>query len=99
MRSQLALPDETFLDAHTYNQLFTIHGSGMIYMVMTPFALGLGVYLAPLQIGAPGIAMPRTTLMGYRDAGGRPAGAGGNLSPPSSLPIDWKGATDRVIFA
>ncbi|WP_225813604.1 cytochrome c oxidase subunit I [Streptomyces spinosus] len=65
MRSQLALPDETFLDAHVYNQLFTIHGSGMIYMVMTPFALGLGVYLVPLQIGAPGIAMPRTTLMGY----------------------------------
>ncbi|MFF9408088.1 cbb3-type cytochrome c oxidase subunit I [Streptomyces anandii] len=65
MRSQLALPDETFLDAHTYNQLFTIHGSGMIYMVMTPFALGLGVYLVPLQIGAPGIAMPRTTLLGY----------------------------------
>ncbi|WNM32585.1 cbb3-type cytochrome c oxidase subunit I [Streptomyces sp. Li-HN-5-11] len=65
MRSQLALPDETFLDAHAYDQLFTIHGSGMIYMVMTPFALGLGVYLVPLQIGAPGIAMPRTTLLGY----------------------------------
>ncbi|WP_306187325.1 MULTISPECIES: cbb3-type cytochrome c oxidase subunit I [unclassified Streptomyces] len=65
MRSQLAQPDENFLPAQTYNQLFTIHGSGMIYMVMTPFALGLGVYLVPLQIGAPGIAMPRITLLGY----------------------------------
>lgn len=65
MRGQLAQPNENFLPAHTYNQLFTIHGSGMIYLVMTPFALGLGVYLVPLQIGAPGIAMPRTTLLGY----------------------------------
>jgi cytochrome c oxidase subunit 1 len=65
MRSQLARPEETFLDAHVYNQLFTIHGSGMIYMVMTPFAIGLGVYLVPLQIGAPGIALPRLTLLGY----------------------------------
>ncbi|MFR0357339.1 cytochrome c oxidase subunit I [Streptomyces sediminimaris] len=65
MRSQLAQPGETFIDAHLYNQLFTMHGSGMIYMVMTPIALGLGVYLVPLQLGAPGIAMPRITLMGY----------------------------------
>ncbi|WP_225840215.1 cbb3-type cytochrome c oxidase subunit I [Streptomyces sp. NK08204] len=65
MRSQLALPEQDLVDAHTYNQLFTIHGSGMIYMVMTPFALGMGVYLVPLQIGAPGIAMPRLTLFGY----------------------------------
>ncbi|MFD1657485.1 cbb3-type cytochrome c oxidase subunit I [Streptomyces caeni] len=65
MRSRPALPDGTFLDAHTYNQLFTMHGSGTIYTVTTPFALGLGVYLVPLQIGAPGLAMPRTTLLGY----------------------------------
>ncbi|MHC3474868.1 cytochrome c oxidase subunit I [Streptomyces sp. 7R007] len=65
MRSQLAQPAEDVFSPQTYNQLFTIHGSGMIYLVMTPFALGLGVYLVPLQIGAPGIAMPRTTLLGY----------------------------------
>ena len=65
MRSQLARPDQHLVDAHTYNQLFTIHGSGMIYMVLTPFALGMGIYLVPLQIGAPGIAMPRLTLLGY----------------------------------
>ncbi|TQJ91249.1 cbb3-type cytochrome c oxidase subunit I [Streptomyces sp. SLBN-31] len=65
MRGQLAQPDEHLVSGQVYNQLFTIHGSGMIYMVMTPFALGLGVYLVPLQIGAPGMAMPRTTLLGY----------------------------------
>ncbi|MCF6524530.1 cbb3-type cytochrome c oxidase subunit I [Streptomyces sp. JJ36] len=65
MRSQLAQPELTVLDSHTYNQVFTIHGSGMIYLVMTPFALGLGVYLVPLQVGAPAIAVPRLTLLGY----------------------------------
>ncbi|WP_262700778.1 MULTISPECIES: cytochrome c oxidase subunit I [Streptomyces] len=65
MRSQLTFPDERLVAAQLYNQLFTIHGSGMIYMAMTPFAIGLGVYLVPLQIGAPAIAIPRTTLLGY----------------------------------
>ncbi|GEC05352.1 cytochrome c oxidase subunit 1 [Streptomyces spinoverrucosus] len=65
MRAQLAQPEQQLVDTHTFNQLFTIHGSGMIYMVVTPFAIGMGVYLVPLQIGAPGIAMPRLTLLGY----------------------------------
>ncbi|MFF0462574.1 cytochrome c oxidase subunit I [Streptomyces mexicanus] len=65
MRSQLAQPGLHVVDPVTFSQLFTIHGSGMIYMVMTPFALGLGLYLVPLQIGAPGIAAPRLTLLGY----------------------------------
>lgn len=65
MRAQLARPEQELVGVDTYNQLFTMHGSGMIYMVMTPFAIGMGVYLVPLQIGAPGIAMPRLTLLGY----------------------------------
>ncbi len=65
MRAQLAQPEQDLVGVDTYNQLFTIHGSGMIYMVLTPFAIGMGVYLVPLQIGAPGIAMPRLTLLGY----------------------------------
>ncbi|WP_171108699.1 MULTISPECIES: cbb3-type cytochrome c oxidase subunit I [unclassified Streptomyces] len=65
MRAQLAQPEQELVTTHLYNQLFTIHGSGMIYMVFTPLALGMGVYLVPLQIGAPGIAMPRLTLLGY----------------------------------
>jgi cytochrome c oxidase subunit 1 len=65
MRAQLAQPDEHLLDPARYNQLFTIHGSGMIYLVVTPVAIGLGVYLVPLQLGLPVIASPRTTLFGY----------------------------------
>ncbi|MEU5836719.1 cbb3-type cytochrome c oxidase subunit I [Streptomyces diacarni] len=65
MRSQLAQPGQNFFGSSMYNQMFSIHGSGMIYMVMTPFAIGLGVYLVPLQIGAPAVAMPRATLFGY----------------------------------
>ncbi|MEV6739690.1 cbb3-type cytochrome c oxidase subunit I [Streptomyces sp. NPDC051104] len=65
MRGQLAQPELDLVLPHTYNQLFTLHGSGMIYLVITPFALGIGVYLVPLQIGAPAVAAPRTTLLGY----------------------------------
>ncbi|MGA5039663.1 cbb3-type cytochrome c oxidase subunit I [Streptomyces capoamus] len=65
LRAQLAQPEEGFLSPHLYDQLFTMHGSGMIYTVMTPFAIGMGVYLVPLQIGAPGIALPWLTLLGH----------------------------------
>jgi cytochrome c oxidase subunit 1 len=65
MRAQLAQPDEHLISAKLYDQLFTIHGSGMIYLVVTPIAIGLGVYVVPLQVGAPVIAAPRLTLFGY----------------------------------
>ncbi len=65
MRTQLAQPDQHLLSPHVYNQIFTIHGSGMIYLVVTPLAIGFGVYLVPLQVGAPVIAAPRTALFGY----------------------------------
>ncbi|HET6877612.1 MAG TPA: cbb3-type cytochrome c oxidase subunit I [Jatrophihabitans sp.] len=65
MRTQLAQPNEHVVGAAVYDQLFTIHGSGMIYLVVTPLAIGLGVYVVPLQVGAPVIAAPRLTLIGY----------------------------------
>jgi cytochrome c oxidase subunit I len=65
MRSQLARPDNHVLTPERYDQLFTIHGSGMIYLVVTPIAVGLGVYVVPLQLGLPVIAAPRLTLFGY----------------------------------
>jgi cytochrome c oxidase subunit I len=64
MRSELAQPGMEVVSTDTYNQLFTMHGSGMIYLVLTPLALALGVYLVPLQIGAADIAAPRLTLFG-----------------------------------
>lgn len=65
MRLQLAQPDQLLVSPHLYSELFTMHGSGMIYLVITPLALGAGVYLVPLQVGAPGIAAPRLTLFAY----------------------------------
>lgn len=65
MRTQLMFPDQHLVGNQAYNELFTLHGSGMIYLVVTPLAMALGVYLVPLQIGAPGIAAPRATLFGY----------------------------------
>ena len=45
----------------TYDELFTMHGSTMVYLVMQPLALALGVYLVPLQIGAADLIAPRLT--------------------------------------
>ncbi|HET9893819.1 MAG TPA: cbb3-type cytochrome c oxidase subunit I [Streptosporangiaceae bacterium] len=65
MRAQLAQPGQHILTPQVYNEFFTMHGTGMISLVITPFAIGLGVYLIPLQVGAPMIAAPRTALLGY----------------------------------
>ena len=65
MRAELAQPGLQVVSTATYNVLFTMHGSTMIYLVITPFALALGVYLVPLQIGAPQIAGPRWALAGW----------------------------------
>lgn len=65
MRAQLAQPDLHILSPRVYNQFFTIHGSGMIYLVFTPFAMAFGMYLVPLQVGAPAIAAPRAAMLGF----------------------------------
>lgn len=65
MRAQLAQPGQTIVSSHLYSELFTMHGSGMIFLVITPIAVGMGVYLVPLQVGAPAIAAPRAALLGY----------------------------------
>jgi cytochrome c oxidase subunit 1 len=65
MRTELAEPGLQFLSTDTYNQLFTIHGSGMIYLVVTPLAMALGTYFVPLHVGAADIAAPRLTAFGF----------------------------------
>jgi cytochrome c oxidase subunit 1 len=59
MRSELATPGKTFLSVSTYNQLFTIHGTTMIFLFIAPIGLGFGNYFVPIQIGAPDMAFPR----------------------------------------
>jgi len=65
MRSQLASPTGGVVSTDTYNQLFTMHGSTMIYLFLTPIALALGVYFVPLQVGAADISAPRVALAGF----------------------------------
>jgi cytochrome c oxidase subunit 1 len=65
MRAELAQPGLQVVSTGTYNVLFTMHGSTMIYLFVTPFALALGVYFVPLQVGAPEISGPRWALAGF----------------------------------
>ncbi len=65
MRAQLAQPNNHLVSDDTYNALFTMHGSTMIYLFVTPMAIALAMYLVPLQIGATGIAGPRVALAGF----------------------------------
>ncbi len=64
MRAELAQPGLQVTSTRTYNALFTMHGSTMIYLVITPLALALAVYIVPLQVGAAGLAGPRVALCG-----------------------------------
>ena len=59
IRAQLAAPGMAFLGPHAFNQVFTIHGTVMIFLFVAPFGLGLANFLIPLQIGAPDMAFPR----------------------------------------
>jgi cytochrome c oxidase subunit 1 len=65
IRAQLAVPDQHLFSNDMYSGLFTIHGSGMIYLVLTPIAIALGLYLVPLQVGAPNVAAPRVAMTGF----------------------------------
>jgi cytochrome c oxidase subunit 1 len=65
MRLELAQPGMQLMGKATYSELFTAHGSTMIYLFITPAALAVGLYLVPLQIGAAGLALPRVSLAGW----------------------------------
>jgi cytochrome c oxidase subunit 1 len=65
MRAQLAQPNMQFVSDNTYNELFSMHGSTMIYLFVTPMALAMAMYLVPLQIGAAAVAGPRVALAGF----------------------------------
>jgi cytochrome c oxidase subunit 1 len=65
MRTELAQPGMQVVSHDTYNQLFTMHGSTMFFLFASPVAVGIGLYLVPLQIGAAGLSWPRLALLGY----------------------------------
>ena len=65
MRIQLARPDSHFLDPDKYNQIFTVHGTTMMFLFAVPIMTALGIYLVPLMIGSRDVAFPRLNLYGY----------------------------------
>ena len=65
MRIQLARPDNTFLGPDLYNQVFTTHGTAMMFLFAVPVWLALGIYMVPLQVGARTMCFPRLVAYGY----------------------------------
>ena len=65
IRAQLALPNQAFMDAGTYGQVFTMHGTVMMFLFAVPMMEGLAVYLIPKMIGARDLVFPRLSAFGY----------------------------------
>ena len=65
IRAQLATPNEHFITRNAYDQLFTIHGTTMIFLFIVPFWAGVANYLVPLMIGARDMAFPRLNALSY----------------------------------
>jgi cytochrome c oxidase subunit I len=97
MRAQLATPNEHFVTRDRYNELFTIHGTTMVFLVVVPILAGLGNFVVPLMIGARDMAFPRLNAFSYWMflfggivlyssffAKGGPAKAGWTAYPPLS---------------
>jgi cytochrome c oxidase subunit 1 len=65
IRTELAVPGVQFVDGEIYNQLFTMHGTTMIFLFIIPMLVGFGNYVVPLQLGAPDMAFPRINALSF----------------------------------
>jgi cytochrome c oxidase subunit I len=65
IRTQLWGPNGRFVSAELYNQLFTMHGTTMVFLVIMPFSAAFFNFLIPLQIGARDVAFPRLNAFSY----------------------------------
>jgi cytochrome c oxidase subunit 1 len=65
IRAELAQPGLQLVSNEQYNQMFTMHGTIMLFLFATPLFVGFANALTPLQIGAPDVAFPRLNLLGY----------------------------------
>jgi cytochrome c oxidase subunit I len=111
IRTQLATPNEDFITRENYNELFTIHGVTMVFLVVVPILAGLGNFLVPLMIGARDMAFPRLNAFSYWAflfgglalyssffTKGGPADTGWTIYPPYSVRTDGTG-TDLLILS
>ncbi|MFN2532580.1 MAG: cytochrome c oxidase subunit I [Pyrinomonadaceae bacterium] len=65
MRLQLARPENHFLNPDRYNQIFTVHGTTMMFLFAVPIMTAMGIYLVPLMVGSRDVAFPRLNAYGY----------------------------------
>ncbi|MCI3950249.1 MAG: putative cytochrome c oxidase subunit I/subunit [Acidimicrobiales bacterium] len=65
IRAQLAQPNGQVVDEQTYNEIFTMHGTTMVFLVVMPMLAAFANYLMPLQIGARDVAFPRLNAFSY----------------------------------
>jgi cytochrome c oxidase subunit I len=111
MRTQLAEPNSDFLTRERYNELFTMHGTTMVFLVVVPILAGFGNFLVPLMIGARDMAFPRLNALSYWlflfggialytsfFAAGGPADTGWTIYPPYSARAEGTGV-DLLILS
>ena len=65
IRLQLGAPENTLVTPQTYNQLFTMHGTTMVFLFVVPMMAGLANYFVPLMIGARDMAFPRLNALSF----------------------------------
>jgi cytochrome c oxidase subunit 1 len=65
MRAELAQPGTQFVDANTFNGLFSVHASLMIFLFIIPVFAGIANFVVPLMIGAPDMAFPRLNALSF----------------------------------
>jgi cytochrome c oxidase subunit 1/cytochrome c oxidase subunit I+III len=112
IRLQLARPNSHLISPEVYNQIFTMHGTTMIFLVVMPTLVGFANYLVPLMIGARDMAFPRLNAMSYWLfpfgglllhfsflTGGAPAGGWFSYAPLSETPFSSTQGTDYWIIA
>ncbi len=112
IRLQLAQPNSHLLSPDAYNQVFTMHGTTMIFLVVMPTLVGFANYLVPLMIGARDMAFPRLNAMSYWLlpfgglllhfsflTGGAPSGGWFSYAPLSETPFSSTQGTDYWIVS
>lgn len=112
IRLQLARPEAKLLSPDAFNQLFTMHGTTMIFLVVMPTLVGFGNYFVPLMIGARDMAFPRLNAMSYwlfpfggallhfsLLAGGAPTAGWFSYAPLSETPFSSTTGTDYWVLA
>ncbi|HYG86637.1 MAG TPA: cytochrome c oxidase subunit I [Azospirillum sp.] len=65
MRAQLAVPENDLLDHQTYNQVFTTHGTGMMFLFAVPMVEAIGIYLIPAMLAARDLPFPRLSAFAF----------------------------------